>query len=1159
MNTIIKQLPKLSKYIEYIDSIKANQFPISLNGLTDSQKAHFIYSTKFYLEKPICIIASNDISAKSIIKDIKSLTNEKVYYLSKKEFVIYDYDVQSLENTENRAYVLSKLVQGDIKILVTTIEAMIQPVIDKQLFVNNIINIKNSDTLDISEFTNHLINSGYERNDMVESKGQFCIRGGIIDVFPNNMELGVRIELFGDEVDSIRTFNVVSQRSIDVIDNVQIYPTKEYIFDNLDINKVISNINKIDKNKLGKKEQEKLDQDIEEIENGNYINKIDKYFSAFYNKAYSILEYIPNDMLIFFDEIERIEQRINNINYETNEIVVDLLENKRIIPNYLEKLFNIEDINELLQNKPLIYLQRLEKNLIDINMPAKRKEYNFNCREVNFFRNSMDIFIKEVQTTYQKGNTVIILMQNKVKAQNLSNTLNDLEITNKYYENIDFIDELEENKIYITIGYSTNGYEYRDLKLVVISDNETDDVHKKKAYKSSNFKNAKKIVLADLSQNDYIVHMSHGIGQFIGIETLNVNDIKKDYVKLKYKDNDTLYVPTNQLDSIRKYIPLNDGPIILNKLGTKQWAKAKAKAKESADNIAKELILLYAQRQNAKGFSFLPDNDWQKQFEDDFPYQETDDQIRCIKEIKQDMEKDIPMDRLLCGDVGYGKTEVAIRAAFKAVMSGKQVAYLVPTTILANQQYESFKQRMKQYEIRVEVLNRFKTKKEQSEIIKKLKLGEVDIVVGTHRILQKDIGFKNLGLLIIDEEHRFGVKHKETIKELRKNIDVLSMTATPIPRTLHMSIVGIRDMSVIYDPPHNRKPVQTYVLEYDKFVIQDAMVRELERDGQVFYLYNKVEDIEKKTVEIQNLVPNAVVEFAHGQMSGDEIESIMYDFIEGKIDVLVCTTILESGIDIPNANTIIIENADRMGLAQLYQIRGRVGRKDKQAYAYITYRKNKLLSEIAEKRLKAIKEFTEFGSGFKIALRDLEIRGAGNIIGSQQHGHMEAIGYEMYCKLLEDAVRKLKGEEIYDNEMEVQIDLQVSAYIPDSYINNQNQKIEVYQNIALCEDTEQLDDIIDEVIDRYGEVPKEVINLIGVAKIKIKARQMGICNIVQKGNNINFEILDNNSISSDAILNLIDKYKTEIVVREKLIIKRLKKNEINDILNVVNNFLNDLC
>ena len=667
-------------------------------------------------------------------------------------------------------------------------------------------------------------------------------------------------------------------------------------------------------------------------------------------------------------------------------------------------------------------------------------------------------------------------------------------------------------------------------------------------------------MFADLVPGDIVVHQTHGIGQFIGVNTITADGVTKDYIKIKYKNDDMLYVPTNSLDSVRKYIGGGENTTPkLNKLGGKEWSATTNRVRKNLQEIAKDLVQLYAKRQKIQGFSFSEDTPWQTQFEDNFPYTETEDQLRCIEEVKKDMEKPVPMDRLLCGDVGYGKTEVAIRAAFKAVMDQKQVAYLVPTTILANQQYEEFKNRMSEFAMKVELLNRFKTKKEQEEIVKKLKLGEVDVVIGTHRLLSQDVSFKDLGLLIIDEEHRFGVKDKEKIKLLKTNVDVLTMTATPIPRTLHMSIVGVRDMSVIYEPPHNRKPVQTYVLEYDKEVVSEAITKELEREGQVFYLYNQVENIEKKANEISKLVPEAKVGYAHGKMTGKELEEIMQKFINKEINVLICTTILESGIDIPNANTIVVENADKLGLSQLYQIRGRVGRSDKQAYAYITYKRDKLLTEVANKRLKAIKEFTEFGSGFKIAMRDLEIRGAGSMLGEMQHGHMEQVGYDTYCKLLDEVIKEMQGIEVQE-EHDVQIDLSISSYIPDSFIENSSQKIEIYQNIALCRTEEELQNVIDEVIDRYGKMPKELENLIDIARIKQLARNANMLKISQRENNVVF-YFGKEKIKPETVNILIKKYPMQIKFSngiEPYITLRIRENTDKDIIKKVKEFLNNI-
>ena len=675
-------------------------------------------------------------------------------------------------------------------------------------------------------------------------------------------------------------------------------------------------------------------------------------------------------------------------------------------------------------------------------------------------------------------------------------------------------------------GAFSSGFECDEFEMLVVSTSDVFDLKPKRRKSNSMFKEGEKIVFYDLKEGDFIVHRTHGIGQYIGVNTINADGVTKDYIKLKYKGDDILYVPTDSLDNVRKYIGSELSAMNLNRLGSNEWKKAKERVKNNLRQVAEELIQLYAKRQKMQGFAFSKDTPWQTEFEDSFEFTETDDQLRCIEEIKKDMEKERPMDRLLCGDVGYGKTEVAIRAAFKSCMDQKQVAYLVPTTVLAEQQYISFKERLKDYPIKVEGLSRFRTKKQQKDILEKLESGEIDIIVGTHRLLSKDVKFKNLGLLIIDEEHRFGVRAKEKIKQMKESIDVLTMTATPIPRTLNMSVVGMRDMSVIYEPPHNRKPVQTYVLEYDSEVIREAIIKELERDGQVFYLYNNVQNIIKKAGEISALVPEAKVDLAHGQMSSSELENIMQDFIDKKSNVLVCTTILESGIDIPNANTIIVENADRLGLAQLYQIRGRVGRSDIQAYAYITYRRDKMLSEEADKRLKAIKEFTEFGSGFKIAMRDLEIRGAGSLMGEMQHGHLEQVGYDMYCKLLDEVVKEIKGETIVE-EIDVQIDLSVSSYIPDNFTQNASQKIEIYQNIANCKNEEDIQNIIDEIIDIYGKIPKEIENLLEIARIKNLAREKFVLKINQRGNNIIY-YFDEKNFNTDVIEKLIRIYRSKI-------------------------------
>ena len=805
---------------------------------------------------------------------------------------------------------------------------------------------------ELEKIKEKLINLGYERSDSVDGRGKFSIRGGILDISLDNEE-GARIEFWGDEIDSIRTFDYLTQRSKEMIEKITIYPATEMVLEK-NIENIISKI------------EDKEDKEL--IKTGEYVNKIDKYFNKFYDETQNLIDYLDNDYIIFLDEISKIKARTENIKKDNENLIKSIIERQKYIPEALQCMAEYLEIMEKVDEKQNIYLERQDIGFIDTKtMHAKRNGYSFSYREVNFFRSSISSCIEEIQEGIKKQKTIIILGGSEENCKKLKNIFNEKDI--------------DTSKITIKQGAMSTGFDCSDFNLLLITGEELfSSIATKRRISSQEFKEGKRVVFADLKIGDYIVHKTHGIGKFIGVNTIKADNIVKDYIKIQYKDDDILYIPTNQLDNIRKYIGTGDKEPKLNRLGSKEWQTAKSKVKSNLQEVAKNLIELYAKRQKEVGYAFSKDTEWQRQFEDNFEYTETDDQLRCIQEMKKDMESNKPMDRLLCGDVGYGKTEVAIRGAFKACMDQKQVAYLVPTTILANQQYDTFKERMKEFPIKIELLNRFKTKKEQENIVKKLKLGEIDIVIGTHRLLSKDVNFKNLGLLIIDEEHRFGVRDKEKIKELKTNIDVLSMTATPIPRTLHMSIMGIRDMSVIYEPPKNRRAVQTYVLEYDEEVVKEAILKELERNGQVFYLYNNVEGIEKKANNILSLVKEAKVGYAHGQMSGTELEEIMLNFINKKIDVLVCTTILESGIDIPNANTIIVENADRLGLAQLYQIRGRVGTSNTQAYAYITYKKDKLISEVAEKRLRAIKEFTEFGSGFKIAMRDLEIRGAGSLL-----------------------------------------------------------------------------------------------------------------------------------------------------------------------------------
>ncbi len=1122
LNSLVKIVPNVKKYNDYLINIQKGTNPVMLSGLTDTGKVHMAYSTRFYSDKPICIITYNEMQAKKILKDMAFL-DEKVEFFPKRDVTSFDYIAESKDSLYKRISVLNDIKKNKLGIIVTTVEAAMQKMIKKDILYKKVFKIKVGDTVDVEKLKETLVALGYERYDLIEGRGQFSVRGGIIDIATSENH-GVRIEFWGDEVDSIRRFRIETQRSTGMLDEIEIYPFFEFLLED-SIDKVCD---RILSNHYTNSIMENVEQDIQMMKNGNFITKIDKYFDEFYSGYDLLFDYLPDDCIIFLDEIEKIKARTENIRRDNEHIVKDLVERNKFVPEILKKPIEYSQFIDRTVNKQTVYLEKQDISFVDKqSMHAKRNGYSFSYREVNFFRSSMDLLFEEIQKAQRSGKLTIILGGSPDNSKKMVTLFLENNINCMYLDTLESDEELASGTCYVVPGALSAGFESIDLNLLVISLGDFfENKKKKKRNLSENFKNGETVVFSDLKVGDYIVHSLHGIGQYIGVSTIKADGITKDYIKIRYKGDDILYIPTNSLDNVRKFIGNGNSVPKINRLGSKEWDKEKAKVKNNLREVAEELIRLYAIRSKTKGFAFSKDTPWQKEFEDKFMYAETDDQLRCIEEVKKDMEKEKPMDRLLCGDVGYGKTEVAIRGAFKAVMDQKQVAYLVPTTVLAQQQYDCFSERMKDYPIKIEVLNRFKSPKQQKDIIKKIELGEVDILIGTHRILSKDIKFKDLGFLIVDEEHRFGVKDKEKIKQLKNNVDVLTMTATPIPRTLHMSIVGMRDMSVIYEPPQDRKPVQTYVLEYDEEVIREAITKELEREGQVFYLSNNVETIVSKVNKIQQLVPDAKIAFAHGKMTGTEIEDVMEQFVEQKINVLVCTTILESGIDIPNANTIIVENADRLGLAQLYQIRGRVGRSNKQAYAYITYRRDKMLSEVADKRLKAIKEFTEFGSGFKIAMRDLEIRGAGSIMGEFQHGHMEHVGYDMYCKLLDEVVKELKGEEIVETT-DIQIDLNVSSYIPDEFISDSSQKIEIYQNIALCKNEKDIEDVLDEIIDRYGRVPDEILNLLEIARIKNMAREKSVIKIAQKGNNIIYHF-DAKKFAFESVDKLIKIYRSRI-------------------------------
>ena len=1153
MNTILGELGKSQKIVEIINSVENKESPIEISGLNDVGMVQLGTTIHEFTKKPICILTYNEIQARKIYEDIKYFT-ENVVFFPKKDVVTYDYVAESKENLYERIDVLNKIKSKRGLIVVTTIEASMQKLPKKEILFKNEFKVKVGNEYNLEDIKRNLLELGYVRCDLIEGRGQFSVRGDIVDISVNN-KTGIRIEFWGDEVDSIREFNIETQRSIGNKEDATIYPAHEYVLE--------EGIDVVCKKIREKYNKNIIEEDIEQIKLGNYTSKIDKYFDCFYEKQDTILNYLNSNYLIIIDEIRKLEQRSKNLKKDKENLISSLTSKEKEVPEAITNDLTFEEIFDVLSNRQILYVEK-QDSVSDI----KSKKYKLNYRDVNYYKSEIESLFTDLKDNIKKNKSIYLLIETKEKAKKLKALLEEKEIPCKLEEKLNqtIIVKSREKLVTISIGKLSSGFENYDVNQIVIDANDLISGEKRKRRITNTvFKEGEKIVFADLKQGDYVVHRRYGIGIYIGVNTIKADGIVKDYIKIKYKDDAILYIPTSDLDSIRKYIGGDKIKPNINKLGSKDWENTKNRLKNNLREVAKELIELYAKREKSQGFRFSKDTPWQKEFEDKFPYQETDDQLRCIEEVKKDMESPKPMDRLLCGDVGYGKTEVAMRAAFKAAMDGKQVAYLAPTTVLAEQQYQEFKERMKDFPVKIEILNRFKSKKYQNEVVRKLKTGEVDILIGTHRILGKDIVFKDLGLLIIDEEHRFGVKAKEKIKQMKLNIDVLTMTATPIPRTMHMSVVGIRDMSVIYEPPYNRKPVQTYVLEYDEEVIKEAITKELERKGQVFYIFNNIEGIAKKAEEISNLVPEANVVYAHGQMTGNVIEEIMQEFVEGKTNVLICTTILESGIDIPNANTIIVENADRMGLAQLYQIRGRVGRSDRQAYAYITYKRDKLLTEVADKRLKAIKEFTEFGAGFKIAMRDLEIRGAGSLLGEIQSGHLEQVGYDTYCDLLDQVVKEIKGIEVKP-EVDIQIDLDITSYIPDSYIEDSSEKIDIYQKIALCRTEEDIQNVVDEVIDRFGNMPDELNNLLEIARIKQLCKLTAVVKITEKKNkntgsqNVVF-YFDKDKFDTNVVVPLINKYGTDIkfsnaiqpyvtLFLKKLTEKQLIK-EIKEFLNVV--------
>ncbi|QGU96568.1 transcription-repair coupling factor [Clostridium bovifaecis] len=1128
---LMQPLIESDQFRNIINALSQKRFPIEIIGLSDSGRGLFINGIYEKEDKSIFIFTNSDVEAKNLYEDL-SFYVPNVYYFPNREVVFYNIYAISGDLRWERLKIIREMLRGDKKIIVASIEALAATYISPKLYKDYTMNFSIGDTISLEDISERLVQGGYERVNIVEGKGEFSIRGGILDVYPPISSMPYRIELFGDEVDSIRSFNTESQRSIEKFKEIEVFPAKEMIFTKENISKGYEAIKK--DLELAKKNLSKDKEAKERIESSTLSNleslkenwsfeSIDSFLPYFYDETSTLIDYMK-DSLVFINDTQRCMGKLESIYFEFEENYKEFLQRGNILLGQSGLLVNKSEIIERLKGSQVITLDIIYKEN-EYFMPVYTE--SFSQISLSGYGGKLDLLIEDIRSKKTKGYRTLILSGTRPRGERLAETLRERGIESTYK---DIIDSIQCGEVVITFGNQGKGFEYSELKLSVISDKDIFGSSKRKATKVSKKGVGKIKSFTELKPGDYVVHTNHGIGVYKGIKQLEVQGHKKDYLELSYNAGDRLYVPVDQLDLVQKYIGSEGKAPKVSKLGGSEWTKAKNKVKKAINEIAEDLVKLYAIRSTLKGHKFSRDTVWQKQFEDEFPYEETPDQIAAIEDIKRDMESGRAMDRLLCGDVGYGKTEVAIRAAFKAVMDGKQVSILVPTTILAEQHYNNLVQRFSDFPIKIDMISRFRTPAQVKATLKEVKAGNVDILIGTHRILQKDVQFKDLGLLIIDEEQRFGVTHKEKIKDIKKNVDVLTLTATPIPRTLHMSLTGIREISVIETPPEQRYPVQTYVVEFNDQLIADAITREIDRGGQVYFVYNRVGSIKEMATYISKLVPDARIGIANGQMPERELEKVMFDFMKNEYDILLCTTIIETGLDIQNANTMIIYDADKFGLSQLYQLRGRVGRSNRMAYAYLTYRKDKVLTEVAEKRLKAIKDFTELGSGFKIAMRDLEIRGAGNIIGAAQHGHMASVGYDLYCRMLEDTIKLVKGE-IDREPFETTVDLKVDAYIPNNYIDDELQKIEVYKKIANIDSKEAMLDIQEELEDRFSNIPDSVSNLMNIAYIKALANKSGIQEIKERPAEVIIKFANKDLISRELVRHIINKYNRKIVFK----------------------------
>ncbi len=1127
MRTFTAPLYELGEF-EEIRKLLKKPGAAALTGCVDSQKMHMVYGLSDGFKYKI-IVTFNDMRAKDIYEDYK-LYDKNVMLYPAKDLIFYQADIHGNQLVKERMKALRRVMEGRPLTVVTTFDSLMAPQVPLSVLEEYVVSIGQQSGINERELAKRLVGMGYEKNYQVEAPGQFSIRGGIVDIFDLTEENPYRIELWGEEVESIRSFDILSQRSIEKLQSVSIYPATELVLSEKDLHSGMEKIEKEAEKCSGKFRQEfkteeahRLTVQVKELKEQvmefHASANLESYIRYFYPETVSFMElFDKNKSCIFIDEPARVKEHADAVELEFRESMMHRLEKGYALPGQTDILFGAGEVAAKMGKSKMVTLAAMDRKS---PLFKAEKKFDIGAKSIASYNNSFEALLKDLKRYRKNGYRVLLLSGSRTRAKRLAQDLQGEDLTAFYSE--DPFREIQPGEVMTFYGRGLKGFEYPLIKFVVISESDIFGLEKKKKKKRKKYEGQKIHDFADLKVGDYVVHENHGLGIYKGIEKVEVEKVVKDYIKIEYRDGGNLYILATGLDVIQKYASADGGKPKLNKLGTQEWSRTKSKVKGAVAEIAKDLVELYAIRQQKEGFVYGKDTVWQQEFEELFPYEETEDQLLAIADTKADMESTKIMDRLICGDVGYGKTEIAIRAAFKAVQEGKQVVYLVPTTILAQQHYNTFVQRMKDFPVRVDLLSRFRTGTEQKKTVEDLKKGFVDIVIGTHRVLSKDVVFKDLGLLIIDEEQRFGVAHKEKIKKLKDNVDVLTLTATPIPRTLHMSLIGIRDMSVLEEAPEDRLPIQTYVMEYNEEMVREAIIRELSRGGQVYYVYNRVHNIADMASKIAEFVPEANVAFAHGQMKEHELERIMYDFIDGSIDVLVSTTIIETGLDISNVNTMIIHDADNMGLSQLYQLRGRVGRSSRTAYAFLMYRRDKMLKEIAEKRLEAIREFTDLGSGFKIAMRDLEIRGAGNLLGARQHGHMQAVGYDMYCKMLNEAVKNLKGIHT-EEDFNTSVDLDVDAFIPPSYIVNEFQKLDIYKRIAGIENKGESEDMKEELLDRFGEIPKSVDNLLRIALIRVKAHKLYMPEVKGKNEEIRFSLNRDAKIRVENIPALLEQY-----------------------------------